>query len=239
MLALADVQSAHQRIESYIHRTPTLTSHTLDEMCGGELVFKCENFQKIGAFKARGAHKRGAVTDNSELSRGVVTHSSGKSRCGFGSSRPQRWLQSLRRDARQCVPSKIESVRRLGGEITFCQATSEAREATAAKVQAATGATLVHPFDNWQVIAGQGTAALELVEDHDDLDAIVAPVGGGGLLAGTAIVGQAQNITVFGAEPSGADDAQRSLRSGQLQSVGAANTVADGLRTSLAHAPLQ
>lgn len=230
---LADVFAAQRRIAPYINRTPTLTSRTLDELAGASLFFKCENFQKIGAFKARGAHNAVFSLTKSQLAHGVVTHSSGNHAAALALA-----ARNAGTVAHVVMPSnapspKVASVERLGGIITFCEPTPEAREATAAKVQLATGATLVHPFDNWQVITGQATAALELLQDGPNVDAIVAPVGGGGLLGGTALVGTAHGIRVFGAEPAGADDAFRSYSSGQLQSVGIPSTIADGLRTSL------
>ncbi|MCC6507795.1 MAG: pyridoxal-phosphate dependent enzyme [Pirellulaceae bacterium] len=235
----ADVQAAQLRILPFIHRTPTLTSQTLDAMAGVHIFFKCENFQKIGAFKARGAHNALFSLTPEQRQAGVVTHSSGNHAAALALA-----ARNAGTVAHVVMPSnapqpKVESVQRLGGIITHCEPTAEAREATAAQVQAATGAIMIHPFDNWEVITGQGTAALELVQDHPDLDAIVTPVGGGGLLSGTAIVAAAHGIKVFGAEPQGADDAQRSLRTGQRQSVGVANTIADGLRTSLGERPFQ
>lgn len=236
---LADVVSAHRRIAPYINRTPTLTSRTLDEMAGASLVFKCENFQKIGAFKARGAHNAVLTLSSAELARGVVTHSSGNHAAALALA-----ARNAGTVARVVMPSnapgpKVTSVERLGGIITFCEPTSEAREAAAAKVQADSGAELIHPFNDWRVIAGQATAAWELVQEQTHIDAIVAPVGGGGLIAGTAIVASAHGLSVYGAEPTGADDAFRSLTSKELQSVGTADTIADGLRTSVGVRPFQ
>ena len=236
---LADIYAAHQRIAAYIHRTPTLHSHALDEMSGAKLYFKCENFQKIGAFKARGAHNAVLSLSPQELSHGVVTHSSGNHAAALALAARNAGTVAHVVMPRNAPKPKVESVLRLGGLITECEATTEAREATAARVQAETGATLVHPFNDWQVIAGQGTAALELVQDAAGLEALIAPVGGGGLISGTAIVGRAFGLDVYGTEPAGADDAQRSLRSGTRQSVGVANTIADGLRTSIGEKPFE
>lgn len=238
-LSLADIYAAQQRIAAYIHHTPTLHSQALDEMAGARLFFKCENFQKIGAFKARGAHNAVLSLSPQELQRGVVTHSSGNHAAALAMAARNAHTVAHVVMPHNAPRPKVESVQRLGGIITQCEPTAEAREATAARVQAETGAAMVHPFNDWRVIAGQGTAALELVEDTPGLDALVAPVGGGGLLSGTAMVGHAFGIAVYGGEPAGADDAQRSLRSGTLQSVGVAKTIADGLRTSVGDKPFQ
>ena len=236
---LSDIYAARQRIAAYIQRTPTLHSHALDEMAGAQLFFKCENFQKIGAFKARGAHNAVFSLKPDQLTSGVVTHSSGNHAAALALAARNAGTVAYVVMPHNAPQTKVASVERLGGKITRCEPTTEDREATAARVQAETGATMVHPFNDWQVIAGQGTVALELIQDTAGLDALVAPVGGGGLISGTAIVGRAFGLDVYGAEPAGADDAQRSLRSGSLQAVGVANTIADGLRTSLGEKPFQ
>ncbi len=169
----------------------------------------------------------------------VVTHSSGNHAAALALAARNAGTVAHVVMPRNAPKTKVASVQRLGGIITECEATTEDREATAARVQAETKATLVHPFNDWQVIAGQGTAALELMQDTTGLDTLIAPVGGGGLISGTAIVGRAFGLDVFGAEPAGADDAQRSLRSGTRQSVGVANTIADGLRTSIGEKPFE
>lgn len=236
---LADIYAAHRRIVPYIHRTPVLHSQAIDEMCGAKLFFKCENFQKVGAFKARGAHNAVLSLDPSELNYGVVTHSSGNHAAALALAARNAGTVAHVVMPHNAPKTKVASVQRLGGIITTCEPTTEDREATAARVQAETRAKLVHPFNDWSVIAGQGTAALELVQDTASLDTLIVPVGGGGLLSGTAIVGRAFGLEVFGTEPAGADDAQRSLRSGIRQSVGTANTVADGLRTSIGEKPFE
>jgi threonine dehydratase len=234
-----EIAAAHARIAAYVHRTPVLTSSTLDAMAGAKLVFKCENLQKIGAFKARGAHNAVFSLPRHELERGVVTHSSGNHAAALAlAARNAGTVAHVVMPVNAPKP-KVASVERLGGRITFCDATLAARETAAAAVQAETGATFVHPYDDWRVIAGQATAALELIEEAPDLDAIVAPVGGGGLLSGTALVGTARGLRVYGAEPAGADDAFRSLAAGQLQPLGNVNTIADGLRTSLGVRPFE
>lgn len=236
---LSDIYAAHLRIAPYIQRTPTLHSQTLDNMSGARLFFKCENFQKIGAFKARGAHNAVMSLSTSELNYGVVTHSSGNHAAALALAARNAGTVAHVVMPHNAPKTKVESVQRLGGIITTCEPTTEDREATAARVQAETRATLVHPFNDWQVIAGQGTAALELIQDTSGLDTLVAPVGGGGLISGTAIVGRAFGLEVYGTEPAGADDAQRSLRTGIRQSVGTANTIADGLRTSIGEKPFE
>lgn len=236
---LQDVTDALGRIAAYVHRTPTLTSRTLDALAGAELVFKCENLQAIGAFKARGAHNAVLSRSPDELACGVVTHSSGNHAAALALAARNAATVAYVVMPNNAPRPKVDSVRRLGGRITFCEPTQAAREAAAAAVQAETGARLVHPFDDWQIIAGQATAAMELVQDIPGLDALVAPVGGGGLLSGTALVGSHSGLKVYGAEPAGADDAARSFHSGQLQSLVQADTIADGLRTSLGKRPFR
>lgn len=236
---LHDVVNALVRIRPYVHRTPVLSSRTLNELAAAELVFKCENFQAIGAFKARGAHNAVLALSPAQRERGVVTHSSGNHAAALALAARNAGTVAYVVMPFNAPKPKIDSVARLGGRITKCEPTLAARESTAAALQAETGATLIHPFDDWQVIAGQATAALELVQDVPGLDAIVAPVGGGGLLGGTAVVGSQHKLQIFGAEPAGADDAYRSFRSGQLQPLGTIDTIADGLRTSLGVRPFE
>ena len=232
---LADIREAHARIRGKINRTPVLTSTTLDALCGARLFFKCENFQKIGAFKARGATNAVFSLSPEEAARGVATHSSGNHGAALARAARLRGIVAHIVMPENTSKPKIESVRRQGGRITFCAATSAAREAAVARVIAETGATLVHPFNDHRVIAGQGTAALELLEEVPDLDLVIAPVGGGGLLSGTAIAakGLRPGIRVVAAEPEAADDAARSFRSGRLVPLEQTTTIADGLRTSL------
>ncbi len=236
---IEDVRAAHARIVPYIDRTPVLSSRTLNEMINAEVFFKCENMQKIGAFKARGAHNAVFSASQEERSRGFVTHSSGNHAAALALAARNAGTTAYVVMPDNAPTPKVASVERLGGRITRCRATPEDREQTAAQVQAATGAVLVHPFDNWQVIAGQATAALELCEQVPGLQTIIAPVGGGGLLSGTSIVSDALGIDTYGAEPAGADDAQRSLHSGVLQTSVVANTIADGLRTPVGPRPFQ
>ena len=236
---LRDVAEALARIQPYIHHTPTLTSRTLDELAGAKLVFKCENFQVVGAFKARGAHNAVFSLSAEQRARGVVTHSSGNHAAALALAARNAGTLAHVVMPQNALGTKVESVLRLGGRITYCEPNTAARELAAAQVQAETGAALVHPFDDWQVIAGQATAALELVQDEPELTALVSPVGGGGLLAGTSVVGRHYKLNVYGAEPAGADDAYRSFRSGQIQPLGSVNTIADGLRTTLGVRPFE
>ena len=234
-LTLADIRAAHARIADKIHRTPVLTSATLDALCGAQLFFKCENFQKIGAFKARGATNAVFALTDAEATNGVATHSSGNHAAALARAARLRGIPAHIVMPSNAPKTKIESVRRNGGIIVFCEPTLVAREAACAKIIAETGARLVHPFDDYAVMAGQGTATLELLEQAPDLDLIIVPVGGGGLLCGTAVAakGARPGIRVIAAEPAGADDAARSVAAGRLIPLEQAATIADGLRTSL------
>jgi threonine dehydratase len=235
--ALSDVRAAATRIAPWVARTPVLRSRTLDGLAGATLFFKCENFQRIGAFKARGAHNAVLSLQADLLPRGVVTHSSGNHAAALALAARNVGTRAYIAMPRGAPKTKVASVERLGGEIVFCEPTLPAREACCAEIQTRTGATLVHPYDDWRVIVGQGTAALELIEEVPGLDAVVTPVGGGGLLAGTAIVGAASGVEVYGAEPAAADDAYRSFTSGARQPLLKADTIADGLRASLGERP--
>jgi len=232
---IENIRVAHQRIRPYIHKTPVLTCNALNEIVGANLFFKCENFQKVGAFKFRGACNTVFSLSNSEASRGVVTHSSGNHAAALALAARKRGISP-----RIVMPSnapkvKIEAVKNYGGIITFCEPTLASRESTAAKVIEETGATMIHPFNDYRIIAGQGTAALELIEEIIDLDYILAPVGGGGLLSGTAITAKAlkPTIKIIGCEPKNADDAYRSIKAGKIIPPDNPNTIADGLKTSL------
>ena len=234
-LTLAAIRAAHERIRERIHRTPVLTSTTLDQQSGGKLFFKCENLQKGGAFKARGATNAVFLLSDAEAARGVATHSSGNHAAALSRAAKLRGIPAYIVMPNNAPKAKRAAVERLGGKIVFCEPTIQAREAAAAKVIAETGATLIHPFDNLRVMAGQGTATLELLEQAPDLDIIVAPIGGGGLISGTAVAATSikPGIRVIGAEPAGADDASRSFKAGKLIPLTQANTIADGLRSSM------
>jgi threonine dehydratase len=232
---LPQIRAAHERIRPFINRTPVLTCSTLSNMVGTSLFFKCENFQKVGAFKFRGACNAVFSLSDEEASRGVATHSSGNHAAALALAAAKRGII-----ARIVMPSnapkiKIDAVTGYGGIITFCEPTLESRESTAAKVVQETGATFIHPYNDYRIIAGQGTAALEFMEEIPDLDFILAPVGGGGLLSGTAIAAKGLNpkIKVIGCEPKNADDAYRSKKAGRIIPSQNPNTIADGLRTSL------
>jgi threonine dehydratase len=234
-LTLAAIRDAHERIRDRIHRTPVLTSTTLDEQSGGKLFFKCENLQKGGAFKARGATNAVFSLTDAEAARGVATHSSGNHAAALSRAAKLRGIPAYIVMPNNAPKAKRAAVERLGGRIVFCEPTIPAREAAAAKVIAETGATLIHPFDNLRVMAGQGTATLELLEQAPAPDIIVAPVGGGGLISGTAVAATSlkPGVRVIGAEPAGADDASRSFKAGKLILLTQANTIADGLRSSM------
>ena len=236
---LDDVREAATRIAPWVHRTPVMTSRTLDQRAGATLLFKCENLQRVGAFKARGASNAVLSLNGDARARGVVTHSSGNHAAALALAARNAGIPAWVVMPRNAPLPKVESVRRLGGEIVFCEPTLEAREATCAEVGARTRATLVHPYDDHAVIAGQGTATLELVEQVGALDAVVVPVGGGGLLAGTSVVGRALGVDVYGAEPEAVDDAARSLTTGVRQPPTGGLTVADGLRTALGARPFE
>jgi threonine dehydratase len=232
---LASIRAAHARIAPHVHRTPILTCHALDVETGVILYFKCENFQKVGAFKARGATNAVLSLDDAQARRGVVTHSSGNHGAALAYAAGRRGIRAWVVMPENAPKVKQDNVRRYGATVRLCAPTVTAREAACAEVQAESGASLVHPFDDERVIAGQGTAALELIAEIPDLDAIVAPVGGGGLLSGTGIAAKSlrPQIAVHGAEPANADDAARSFASARVEPVAATTTIADGLRTTL------
>lgn len=232
---LAAIRDAHRRIAPYVHRTPVMTCQAIDDDVGASLFFKCEHLQKVGAFKARGACNAVFSLDDALARRGVVTHSSGNHGAAIAYAARRRGIPAYVVMPENAPSVKQANVRRFGATIRLCAATVAAREAACDDVARETGATLVHPFDDPRVIAGQGTAALELLDAVDDLDAIIAPCGGGGLLSGTAIAATSlrPGVRVLGAEPANADDAARGFASGTLQPLPATTTIADGLRTTL------
>lgn len=234
-VSFADIEAAAARIVGHVHRTPLMVSRRLDAITGARIVFKCENFQRIGAFKARGAHNAVLALAEAAASRGVVTHSSGNHAAALSLAAATRGIPAYIVMPENAPAAKVESVRRLGGRIEFCAPIITAREAAAAAIVAKEGATLVHPYDDPLVIAGQGTAARELLQEADPLDAILAPVGGGGLMAGTAIAARhlAPGIRIIATEPEQADDAWRSWTSSALTPGDPPDTIADGLRTTL------
>lgn len=231
---LAAVREAADRIRGVVHRTPVMTCDTLDRLAGRQLFFKCENLQKIGAFKYRGATNAVRKLTDAEAAKGVVTHSSGNHAQALALAARVRGIPAYIVMPRTAPLVKKAAVEGYGGQVTLCEPNLADRERAANELVAKTGATLIPPFDHVDVIAGQGTAALELLEDVPDLDAIITPVGGGGLLAGCTIAahGVKPGVRVFGAEPLGADDAARSKAAGEWQPQTAPNTIADGLLTS-------
>ncbi len=232
---LADVQAAAERIGPYAHRTRVLTCRTLDAMSGAHLFFKCENFQKAGAFKFRGATNAVFSLSAEDARRGVLTHSSGNHGAALALAARMRGIPAIVVVPANAPPVKRAAITGYGARIVECEPTLVSREETAARVMAETGAALIHPYDDDRIIAGQGTAALELLADVPDLDVVLAPVGGGGLVSGTAIAvaGLSPQTRVYAAEPAAADDAWRSLRAGSIIHQTNPRTVADGLRTSL------
>jgi len=231
---LAAVCDAAARIAGVVHRTPVMTSETLNNRAGRRVLLKCENLQKVGAFKYRGASNAVRKLSDAEAARGVVTHSSGNHAQALALAARVRGVPAYIVMPRTAPAVKKAAVEGYGGIVTECEPNLAAREEAAAALVAKTGATLIPPFDHADVIAGQGTAALELLEEVTDLDAIVTPVGGGGLLAGCCVAarGMKPTLRVFGAEPLGADDAARSMAKGEWQPQTAPNTIADGLLTS-------
>jgi threonine dehydratase/serine racemase len=232
---LAAVQAASRRIRDHVHRTPVATCTTLDRLAGRALVLKCENLQRVGAFKFRGASNAVAALPDEVAARGVVTHSSGNHGQALALAARLRGIPAHIVMPRNAAAVKLEAVRGYGAHVVLCEPTLPARDASAAALQQRTGASLVPPFDHPDVIAGQGTVALELLDQVSDLDAIVAPVGGGGLVSGIALAARelAPGLRVFAAEPRGADDAARSKSLGQLVPQTDPRTLADGLLTGL------
>ena len=233
-LDLAAIRAAHERIRPFIKRTPVLTSERLDAACGGRLFFKCENFQEAGAFKSRGACNAVFSLTDAEAACGVVTHSSGNHAAALARAAQLRGITAHIVMPAGAPESKVRNVGRYGGWITFCEPNLTAREAACLRVAAQTGASLVHPFDDLRVAAGQGTATVELLEDEPGLDLILCPVGGGGLLCGTAVAGKGlqPGLRVIGVEPALADDVAQSFRAGRRISIPTPATIADGLRTN-------
>jgi threonine dehydratase len=234
MITKESIEQAHERIKEYVHHTPVMTSAGINEMAGCEIFFKCENLQNVGAFKARGAMNAALSLPADQLSKGIATHSSGNHAQAIA-----RAGKILKTPAYIVMPRTAPEIKKrgvigYGGQITECEPTLQARESTLAEVIKKTGATEIHPFNNFKVMEGQATAAKELFEEIKSLDVIVAPVGGGGLLSGTALAAKyfSPSTIVIAAEPAGADDAFRSMQSGKIE-PSQSNTIADGLLTSL------
>lgn len=235
MVQFEQIREAAERIESRIHRTPVLTCQAIDEMAAAHLWFKCENMQKVGAFKMRGATNAVFSLTQQEAAKGVATHSSGNHAQALALAARCRDIPAYVVMPTSAPGIKKRAVLGYGAQVIPCEPTLAARESTLEEVVARTGATFIHPYDNERIIAGQGTAALELLEDVPDLNMVMAPVGGGGLLSGTAIATavMAPSARVVAAEPAGADDAARSLAAGHIIPSIEPKTIADGLLTSL------
>jgi len=234
---LAAIRAAHARVKPHVHRTPVVTCAAIDAEVDATLVFKCENFQRIGAFKARGASNAVFSLPDAVARRGVLTHSSGNHGAAIAYAARRRGIPSWVVMPETSARVKQANVRRFGATVRHSGMDAESRAAVCAAVERETGATMIHPFDNAEVIAGQGTAALELMEDVADLDVVMAPIGGGGLCSGTSIAvkGTRPRTLVWGAEPANAGDAAKSFRSGRVEPLpaGVTLTIADGLRTPL------
>ena len=238
---LSVITAAHERIRPYIHQTPVLTCETLNRLSGAEVYFKCENFQKIGAFKARGGVNAVLSLSEEELTNGVTTHSSGNHAQASAYAAGLVGTKAYIVMPRTAPQVKKDAVRGYGAEVIECEPTLEARESTVAQVMAAQGATMIHPFNDYRVIAGQATATKELIEEKGNFDVIMAPVGGGGLLSGTALSAHylCPKAEVIAGEPEGAADAVLSIKTGHIEKAPFINTIADGLLTNLGDKTLE
>lgn len=231
MLHINNIKEASERIASFVNRTPVFQSTTFNNLIGAEVYFKCENFQKVGAFKYRGATNAILKLDKSKYPNGVVTHSSGNHAQALALAAKSSNIKAYIVMPETAPQVKVDAVRDYGAEIIFCAANPQARVDTANKIVEEKKATLIHPFDNWDIIHGQGTACYELLQDYPDIDTVIAPVSGGGLLSGTAIAakGLNSNCKVFGAEPENVDDAYRSFKTGEFPLTNTGTSIADGL----------
>jgi threonine dehydratase len=234
-LTIDDVRAAHERIRPYIHRTPVLTSSYLNDLTGARLYFKCENFQKAGAFKVRGASNAVFGLSDAQAKNGVCTHSSGNHALSLSYAAGQRGIPCNVVMPRTAPEAKKAAVRGYGGVITECEPSTTSREEVFARVQAETGGEFVHPYNDLRVITGQATCSLELLQEVEDLDAVVAPIGGGGMVSGTCLTlsNLAPKVKIYAAEPEQADDAHRSFKAGYIIADDAPNTVADGLKVPM------
>ena len=235
MVTLKDIEAAHERIRPLIHRTPVFTNSSLNKLSGAELYFKCDNFQKAGSFKIRGATNTVEQLTIEELSRGVATTSSGNHGAALSMAVTRRGGKTKVVMPNNTPEIKVNNVERNGGEVVWCEPEQESRESVLKELIEETGAVVVHPYNDERIMAGQGTCAKELLEDHPELDVIVSPVSGGGLLSGTLLSSKAlkADIQVFGAEPAEADDAYRSLKLGKIVPNETINTICDGLRAQI------
>ena len=235
MVTLKDIESAHERIRPFIHRTPVLTNSSIDNLIGAKLFFKCENFQKAGSFKIRGASNAVELLSDEEFKRGVATTSSGNHGAALSMAVTRRGGKTKVVMPHNTPKIKVNNVERNGGEVVWCEPDQKYRESVLKDVVNETGATVVHPYNDERIMAGQGTCAKELLEDVPDLDSIVSPVSGGGLLSGSLLAAKnmKSSITVYGAEPEEADDAYQSLKLGRIVPNKTINTICDGLRAQI------
>ena len=235
MVTLKDIAAAHDRIRPFIHRTPVLTNKSLDDLSGASLYFKCDNFQKAGSFKIRGATNTVEQLSQHELDCGIATTSSGNHGAALSMAVTRCGGKTKVVMPHNTPKIKVDNVERNGGEVVWCDPDQTSREHVLHELVAETGATVVHPYNDERIISGQGTATKELLEDHPDLDIIISPVSGGGLLSGTLLAGKGinPNMQVFGAEPKEADDAYRSLQKGEIVVNETINTICDGLRAQI------
>jgi len=235
MVTLQEIICSHHRIENFIHRTPVLNSQSLDQLTGTKLYFKCENFQKAGAFKFRGATNAVQQLSKEELGQGVATASSGNHGAAVAMAVTKEGGKVTVVMPDNSSPIKVENVKRNGGSIIYCKPRQESRERVLHDFVAETGSVIIHPYNDKHIIAGQGTAALELLEDQSDLDVIITPLSGGGLLSGTLCAAKniKPDIKVYGAEPKEADDAYRSLKAGKRLENETTHTICDGLRAQI------
>ena len=239
-ISLEDIEAAHQRIAPYIHRTPVLRSTSINEIAGCEIYFKCENFQKIGAFKIRGGMNAALSLPADKLKNGLATHSSGNHAQAIAFAARQLGTRAYIVMPNNSPSVKVAAVKGYGAEIIFCEPTQAARESTLQKIVEETGAEFIHPYDDYRVITGQATCVKELIEQAGPFDVIVAPVGGGGLLSGTCLATHylSPGTIVYAAEPEGAADAVLSFKSGKIEKAPFVKTIADGLQTTLSEKTL-
>lgn len=240
VITLSDIELAHQRIQSYIHHTPVLTNTSINKIAGTELYFKCENLQKIGAFKIRGGMNAALSLSAEKLSNGLATHSSGNHAQAIAYAAKALGVKAFIVMPSNSPAVKVNAVKGYGAEITFCEPNQAARESTVQKIISETGAAFIHPYDDDRVITGQATCAKELIEEVPGLNVIIAPVGGGGLLSGTSLAAHFMHpdMEVFAGEPEGAADAILSFQSGKVEKAPFVKTIADGLLTTLSEQTL-
>jgi threonine dehydratase len=233
MIDFADIQSAYERIKPVIHKTPLLSSRTLNGGAGNDIYFKAENFQRIGAFKFRGAYNKIASLTEEERRRGIIAHSSGNHAQGVALAGKIFGLKTAIVMPKDSVSSKVEGAKGYGAEVIFCDVTTDAREITTAELIKKHGYVLIHPYHDEKIIAGQGTLVLEIYQEMKDLDYLFVPIGGGGLISGCALAAKSlfPNIRIIGVETEGANDCYQSFREGRIVKIASAKTIADGMRT--------